>query len=527
MILLLIAWEAVPNTTDSLLYHMSRVVHWAQNKSLQHYPTQYHPQHWNPPWAEMAILNLRLLWGNDKLANLVQWFSMLGSMIGVSALTGLLGAGRREQMLSSAFVASIPMAVLQATSTQNDFVTAFWLVCLTYFVVLSKKRGLDHLERLSLALTIGLGLLTKGTFYLYAFPLLLWFFIPRLVNNGFRKSLPIGLTLIGIICILNLGYWTRNIITYGGPLGEKEFIGVTTQLRTTPELWITAITDQVALNFVSSIPRLNAIVNSTVAGIHNLVGVDIGDFRLIASWNHEDLAANPLQMLSVPIALAVIWILKRRAISRLVWQFSNVLLGCFIVFSVVVEYNNYNVRLQLPFFVLWGVVFGAAAYYAELKSFNYLAAVMLLTASIPWLVLNRSRPLIGFLPHTMMGESVIREPPEVVLFANWTHLSNSYVEVTKTVKESNCREVGLKIDSADIEYPYWWLLDAPQSGIRIEAVDISVELERYVDPEFNPCVIICSGCELQESLNGRIWFKDFGNDIVLYTDAGFKRSEEP
>ncbi|MCJ7708216.1 MAG: hypothetical protein MUO38_11435, partial [Anaerolineales bacterium] len=86
LVLLGVAVVSPPNNTDSLLYHLSRVAHWAQNRGLGHYPTAYEHQLWMPPWAEMAILNLRVLWGSDAPANLVQWSSMVGSLIGVSGI---------------------------------------------------------------------------------------------------------------------------------------------------------------------------------------------------------------------------------------------------------------------------------------------------------------------------------------------------------------------------------------------------------------------------------------------------------
>ncbi|HSR46890.1 MAG TPA: hypothetical protein VLL77_02765, partial [Anaerolineales bacterium] len=83
--LLMVALASPPNNADSLLYHMARVVHWAQNGSLRHYGTAYGNQLWNPPWAELAILNARVLWGNDRLSNLVQWGALVGCLVGVSA----------------------------------------------------------------------------------------------------------------------------------------------------------------------------------------------------------------------------------------------------------------------------------------------------------------------------------------------------------------------------------------------------------------------------------------------------------
>ena len=117
--LLAVALMAPPNTNDSMRYHMARVMHWQQNQSLAHYPTAIQVQLWMPPWAELAILHLVVLEGSDRLANLVQWLAMLGSVL-LSARLGYLLSGNvkaRAASLSALFCATIPMGALQATST--------------------------------------------------------------------------------------------------------------------------------------------------------------------------------------------------------------------------------------------------------------------------------------------------------------------------------------------------------------------------------------------------------------------------
>jgi hypothetical protein len=66
LLLLVIVLIAPPNNMDSLLYHMSRVMHWAQDRSLVHYPVGFEVQLTHPIVAELSILQLRLLWGNDR-----------------------------------------------------------------------------------------------------------------------------------------------------------------------------------------------------------------------------------------------------------------------------------------------------------------------------------------------------------------------------------------------------------------------------------------------------------------------------
>jgi len=162
-----------PNNWDSMTYHMSRVVHWVQNRSVAHYPTSYTPQLYEGPWAEFAIMHFQILTQGDRFANLIQWFSLLGTVLGVSLLARQLGVGSRGQIFAAVFGVTIPMGILQGSSTQTDYVVSFWLVCFAYYALLQK----DHDQiRYSLATGIGLGLsiLTKPTAYMYAFPFMAW-----------------------------------------------------------------------------------------------------------------------------------------------------------------------------------------------------------------------------------------------------------------------------------------------------------------------------------------------------------------
>ena len=80
-------------------------------RSLAFYPTACRRQLHNPVWAESAVLHLLLLSGTDRLVNLVQWFSMAGSVVGVSLIAGQLGAGRRGQALAALFCGTLPMGI--------------------------------------------------------------------------------------------------------------------------------------------------------------------------------------------------------------------------------------------------------------------------------------------------------------------------------------------------------------------------------------------------------------------------------
>ena len=517
VLLLLVAYISIPNNLDSLGYHMSRVVHWAQDRSLAHYPVAFEPQLLNPIGAELVILNLRLLWGNDQLANLVQWFSMLMSLIGVSTLAALFGASRKGQMVAVAFAASIPMGVLQATSTQNDYVASFWLVCLAVFVVLAIQREVSLTELLSLAAALGLGLLTKGTFYPYAVPFGVWLIVHWLGQRKLLVFLKRGVLIVAIVIILNLGYWVRNTITYGGPLGSQKWVSGQTSIDSGFFPFVARLVENVALNYAPpDQPTTNRIL-FVIRHALQPVYPKINNFQLIWGWNHEDVAGNPLHMTLVPVSFILLLLLvrsRRVKDKKLLW-YSLVVLGSFVVLTLVTHYDQYGTRYQLPFVVAWAPVFGFVLSKLGGRRLVTAAAFLFLLAALPWVFFNTSRPLIAvskkpamfsihpkaYLTSTEIG-SILVDQPAMILFANRTYYRVPFMNLTRALKASGCDRIGLYIDSHDIEYPYWWLLGAPQNGMRIESLYYSDNLARYADPSFKPCAIICTICTDRTRLHG-------------------------
>jgi len=594
LVLLAIGWISPPNTVDSLLYHMARVVHWAQNHSLEHYATAYPHQLHKPIWAETAILHLRLLWGNDRPAALVQWISMLGSVIGVSGIAALLGAGRRGQFLASAFAISVPMGILQASSTQNDYAATFWVICLAYFVVLSRRRGLSTVEMLALSGTFGIGLLTKGTFYVYCAPFLLWYFVPRVLRERPLRGLVEGLVLIAFAFVLNLGFWLRNISTFGGPFGTEDWLLANLTLDSLPQLpipgndpssslpgasadrlpseidqlvqdvgrhpglaslsrsrvsmagliplrldeegesigervmWaVRRVASLAALNLVTPSSAVNQIVYRLLAKFPSLFRPDIATEMAEVAWSHEDTASNPLHLMLVPLTILGLALKRRHAPVRLAARYGLVALFSYSLVALVIGHGTtvWGLRYQLAFFIAWAPAAGVGLDLPFKSRLPYLYCILLLFSSLPWLLLNNTRPLIGMPPWPTRIGSILTVPPEEVLTAISPEGRPAFVATAATVKNSQCKNVGLRLDSSDLEYVYWWLLDAPQSGYELETVYTFPELERYIDWEPKPCVIICTLCQDRTRLHGLPFKTDHGG-ISIFIGDGFTMSED-
>ncbi|HKS98997.1 MAG TPA: hypothetical protein VJT31_05640, partial [Rugosimonospora sp.] len=124
---LVVALVSPPNNADSLSYHLARIEHWAQDRSVDFYPTAVHRQIGFSPGAEYLLLQLRLLAGPEGFSNLLQWAAALGCAVVVSRIAAQLGAGRLGQLLAAAVVATAPLVTMEATSTQTDLVAALWV----------------------------------------------------------------------------------------------------------------------------------------------------------------------------------------------------------------------------------------------------------------------------------------------------------------------------------------------------------------------------------------------------------------
>src|ERR1700722_13091490 len=142
--LAIIALVGPPNSFDSMTYHLPRVMHWIQDRNIEFYPVQSYPASLFPveffkaqqvrqltmaPGAEFIVLNLQLAGGGERFAGLVQWFAYVGCLLGVWSLAELLGAAPRGRALAAMFAGTLPMACLQAVSTQNELVCAVWMIC--------------------------------------------------------------------------------------------------------------------------------------------------------------------------------------------------------------------------------------------------------------------------------------------------------------------------------------------------------------------------------------------------------------
>jgi hypothetical protein len=487
-----VALIAPPNTFDSLTYHMSRVAHWIQNRSVEPYPTGIQRQLYQSPAAEFVILHLQILaGGGDRLVNLAQWSCLVGSLVAASLTVRHLGGGPGSQVLAAVIVATIPMGVLQASSTKNDYFVAFWLVTMLALGLGPEPRSASRRRWLVVAVggAFGLAILTKPTAYLFGAPLLGVILVRWARTSGRRRA---GLAAAGVALLaiaVNAGHSSRNATVYGSPLGPAADAGYTYVAETArPALVASTVLRNIALHLTTPSEAATAAVERAALGVLAALGVDPDDSRVTwrgerfaLRWTrHENAAGSPLHLLLLTVALVVLVIGARR--RPVVLAYVAALVVGWVAFSAVLKWQPWHSRLHLPFFVAAAPLTAIAL--GDRGRLRIAVGAVLLLGALPVVLWNPSRPLAG-------AGSVLGRDRTELYFTSVAEGMAPYANAARVLRDLGCRRFGLETGgSAAPEYVMWVLTQSLTSdGHRIEHVGGGVE-PPPTGKVFVPCSII-------------------------------------
>ena len=228
-----VALISAPNNWDSMTYHLTKVLELdGSSFPLQELPHSRSPAvvTWSP-WAEFAMLHLQVLSRRGPLRGLCPILFNVGKRH--RSIQGIAGQTRRPldqgQLFAVRFAAcTIPMGILQGSSTQNDYVTAFWLVCLR-----KRLRGPDEMT----VFTLGDATLGRSRFGFGRAHRIQWTVIRgaiRYLDWRFdvppaRRCRAIAVSVGWRFCItaLNASQLHRNWGTLGGHCWNRRTIAVT------------------------------------------------------------------------------------------------------------------------------------------------------------------------------------------------------------------------------------------------------------------------------------------------------------
>jgi len=495
----LIAVVSPPNNWDSMTYHMSRVVHWMQNRSVEHYPTSYVPQLYHPPGAEFAIMHFQIISGGDRFANLIQWLSMVGSAIAVSLIAKQLGANLRGQVFAAVFAATLPMGILQGSSTQNDYAVCFWVVCFVSCGLAGMSAGITLSNTLKIGASLGLALLTKTTAYIFALPFILWFIIVG-IKRFHQKMLPPILMIAAVTLILNIGHFWRNYDLFGYLIGAPQDFTKEYKIEIfTLPTFLSNIIRNLAMHTGTSISKINGLIVAVVKLLHKILGILPNDPRITwppgqvyalstPSFN-ENNATNPIHFGLIFATIMLISNNPKLRQIKIVIVYLTATITTFLLLCLLLKFQPWQSRHHLTIFVLFAPLFGLTiSQLSNYKIANYIVLIMIFM-SLPWIFNNKFRPLLG--------ESNIFNSRNELYFTSRPNIELAYYQAVDFVKSQNCTNIGLSFWTKNSwEYPLWVLFQQPGKPTprieHISTIDPVVEKKLNSEPykSFIPCAIV-------------------------------------
>ncbi len=472
-----IAVVAPPNNWDSLRCYMSRVMYWVQNRSIAHYPTPILEQLYINPFAGYAIMHLQLLTGSDYFANMVQWLSMVGSCVGVSLIARQFGATLRFQILASLISITIPMGILQATSTQTDYVNSFLLVSLVFYL-LHFRTSPRIVTIFCIGTSLGGAVLAKPTAYIYAFPFMVWFG-GMLLISPFRIKQKLGGIMLIVVMFLtvNGGHYARNYKLFHSPLGITS--GSANEIFSVKSLTSNVIRNivlhlQVPYHKVGALEPIRQIEQDVIDRIHAMLGLDSDDprtttgeeFEVAFMSTHEDLAGNLVHFLVLVGCLSLLGLQFRKFTQPAIFIYVGCLLLGFLLMCLYLKWSPWRSRHHLALFVLAAPFMSVVMQKTCSAPLVKLLSVVFVLQSTLWLFHNYTRPLLG-------KENIFKASRIEQYFKNRPELITPYLALSEEIHRRHPQKIGIVLEPNSWDYPLWVLTDALRNNIQIHYVHVT------------------------------------------------------
>lgn len=495
----------VPNTLDAMTYHMTKIMNWRQNENLNFYPTNDLRELVLAPFAEYIIFHLYLILGGDYLANLVQWYSMFISCLGASLIAKELNCNSKYQVFAAFFCASLPMGIMQSTSTQTDYVTAMWLVLAVYFL-LKFVRQSELLNLVFFSICIGLGVLTKGTFYFFALPFCVWF----AWHLTFKaKKFYLSFVIVMIFLTINSGHFFRNINLYNNPLGISDETPSWNNKVLNIYGFSSNTIKNLSLNLSLPSKEINELTTKVVQKIHKHLAISPGDPRTTMGGQgyyipfsfYESTAPNTLHFMII-IFLVILFILEQNKKKIDILYFTSIVFG-FLIFSFLVKWMPQGNRILLISFVSISPFIALMISKIKLKNFGLIISTLLFIYSLPYLFFNKSRPLISKLEFNEKGIS-FKKPDFISLnrdelyyvadkYYHKRDLYKTHIDIIEKIEKNRCRIIGIdNYMTNNLQYPFWNILIKKLEYEKFNLYNINVNNKSKKYKDFEKMKKICA-----------------------------------
>lgn len=500
---LFLAVKTMPYNWDSMTYHLGRIVHWYQNRSIEHYATNIDRQVASPVLGSFINLNIyAMLNENDRLLNLVQCFSYFTSGLLVCAVTRKLGCSKKYCVMACALFLSMPIAFGEALTTQTDNISAMYALGVIYLLldfcnVREKLVYNRHtaLQVIMLGFCVSFAYLAKPSVGIGILCFAIWLLIISIIR---KDSIVVVMKLIitavpGMILVVLPETW-RNLLTFHSVSASNVSSG---QLIGSFHERYLAV--NFLKNFTSNMPSVwlydsSAAIWKFVVRFARWVNIDIDDAAI--TNNEAEFVVRDAQTYAHSSAVnpIIVWLLVITFITLIVmfrkleWKkLKSIKAGyyltsviAFLTFCTILKWSPWRNRYMIFYLALLCPAIVSVIEWS-MRNIKQEKIEVAFAAIVWFCMLTEIAGL--FIYHS---EKAFEKGKEERYFLSRTEEYVPYREVTDYLLENNDKEIGLLLGSDTYEYPIWKMADAD----RIEHVCVENETQIYEDKEFIPEVIL-------------------------------------
>lgn len=511
---------SAPNSADSMVYHLPRVMYWVQEKTLFQ-DTIRNVHDYLPPFGHYILLHLYLIFGNDRLLFFSPWIAYVSIVIISGLIARQLGVSKQLSGLTSLLVASIPVAVLQASGTKMEIIITAMVVLATYLAIkLREQRLFDYLL---FSFCIGLGALTQQIFLIYSVIPLGIVFV-RFIKNK-RTLFLLFITLAIVVSLTQARFITQSLSLYGHIAGsDTDYLGQTNQ-NITPLKIVSNLIKNTSLHL--PFPFFAKEAENTILFIHNMMGLNVNDcsitfcdedfrFRVTrAVFPQEDVASNTIHLFLIFAAgfILVKGIIEKKINQRYLIIYGLTMLS-YIAFSAAVKWQPFHSRFHLPFFVI-GTISSILILSRLKKGTNFIKGALFLSFPLALILIffNVLRPYISYtffydyvkgftpsfrgIPQSLNGvpQSFLTKPRDQQYFNSRPYYYKPYLGLANVLDKENFRGTVAFNLPYGFEYPLWVFLKKNNFDIHVIPITqknsetIIISAERVpLDKSMNKCV---------------------------------------
>lgn len=222
LVQLLLVLTVPPNNYDGMQYHLPRALTYLQQGSLDAYTTPDLRETAFPANSEILILWQLALWPAEATAGLVQLLAWAASGAAIFGIGRQLGSSAPASALAALAFMSFPAVLLQASTTQNDLLTACFLLCALFFTAEAGAAPAPGAQALLAGLSLGLAVGTKAT-ALFALPGFALWALAWLDRDRVKRLLRLGAACALGFALLGAYFYVQNLRRFGHPSGPSRF----------------------------------------------------------------------------------------------------------------------------------------------------------------------------------------------------------------------------------------------------------------------------------------------------------------